>query len=171
MGYASAIRDIDEWRGLGRRVRRTGLAADISAVHAPPNAVPLFQVSGGDVQLMSMYGICMVVIAGGAGSTYIIGHTPTGGAWNAMCVTSVSFLADDPNTIYTWPGTPLAGALQPLGVGAVGVGNCIASFTAAYPIVIPGIIGLAVAVGNSTGLIDWIVHYVPLERGATLNAV
>ena len=149
---------------LGHRVRRAGLAADLTAVAT----VNLFQVIGGDVMLTGFYGKVTTLIGGGA-ATLILNHTPTGGAANAMCTTSISIAADAVNTLYTWDGT-LAGVLQPLGVAAVGVGNNVASFSAGNVIVVPGIIGLAVAV-VSTGVIDWVLHYIPLNTHCRVIAV
>lgn len=163
MGLGARVRDTEQYRMLGRRVRRVGLAADLTAVAT----VNLFQVSGGDVMLTSFYGKVTVLIGGGA-ATLILNHTPTGGAANAMCATSISIAADPVNTIYAWDGT-LAGVLQPLGVAAVGVGNCVASFSVSGGVIlVPGITGLAVAV-VSTGVIDWILHYIPLDTDSRIN--
>jgi len=167
MGLASMIKGLaggSTPAQLGHRVRRVGLAADLTAVAT----LNLFQVSGGDVLITGFYGKVTTVIGGGA-ATLILNHTPTGGAANAMCATSISIAADPVNTIYTWDGT-LAGVLQPLGVGAVGVGNCVASFATSEVIIVPGIMGLAVAV-VSTGVIDWILHYVPLDTDSVVVAV
>jgi len=166
----SLAQDIKELFGgenpaaLGRRVRRAGLAADLTAVAT----FNIFQVIGGDVMLTGFYGKVTTVIGGGA-ATLIVTHTPTGGAANAMCATSISIAADAVNTLYTWDGT-LAGVLQPLGVAAVGVGNNVASFSAGNNIVVPGIIGIAVAVA-STGVIDWILHYIPLDTRCRVIAL
>lgn len=164
MGLASRVNALASGGVLGTRVRRVGLAADLTAVAT----FNIFQVSGGDVLLTGFYGKVTTVIGAGA-ATLILTHTPTGGAANAMCTTSISIAADAVDTIYTWNGA-LAGVLQPLGVAAVGVGNCVASFATAFNILVPGIMGVAVAV-VSTGVIDWILHYIPLDTDSVVVPV
>ncbi|GAJ17375.1 unnamed protein product [marine sediment metagenome] len=175
MGFGSAIKGLTGGinpAALGRRVIRVGTFEDIKTESAPSGAaaVNLFRVWGGEVMVTGMYGIVTETIGVALCQMGPV-HTPTGGAVVDMCTVSAS-IADDPvNTIYCWDGTVAGAAIGPAGAGAVGVGIGIASFGANFQILVEGIIGLQVEVVADEGAIDWILHYIPLDPNAVVNAI
>ncbi len=144
---------------LGRRVFREGAFADLDAVET----VNLFRVSGGEVMITNMYGIVTTLIA--AACTMGPVHTPTiGGVETDMAAISASIATDAVNTVYGWDGA-ITGQIGPDGVG-IGV-----PFDANYQILVVGVIGLQVGVVATAGAIDWILHYIPLDPNAFVNAI
>ena len=145
---------------LGHRVRRYGQAWGTDLGTA---AWDIFTITGGDILVTSLYGIVTTLIAGGA-PVPRIQFTPTAGAAPAltpMCAAAADIIADAIDTIYTWDGT-IAGQLAPAGVASVGVGY--AGMEVGYQVLVPGVISITDADNNATGgVIDWILHYVPLD--------
>lgn len=167
MGLSAKVKEIELYRGLGRRVYRQGLAADLGAAFA---ALPLFLVSGGDVMLTGLYGKVTTLIGAGP-TTLILNHTPTPvppGVANAMCAVSADIAADPVNTLYFWLG-PLAAQLGPTGAAALGVGNSTQSFGTVPVIVVPGTIGLVVSANAGGGVIDWFLYYIPLDTDSEVT--
>lgn len=145
---------------LGRRVRRVGraLAVDLGLA-----AFDLFEVNAGDILVTHLYGIVTTLIAGA--SVPRLQFTPDGGALTPMCAAAVSIAADAVDTIYTWDGT-IAGVLAPAGVASVGVGY--AGMEVGFQVLVPGVISLTQGVQATAGVIDWILHYVPLDTDSVV---
>lgn len=149
---------------LGRRVIKVGVFGDIDAVEE----TNLFRISGGEVMVTGMYGKVTTAITGAL--TLNPRLTPTIGAVTTdMAATSGSLAADFVDTILTWDGTE-AGAIAPAGVGVIGTIG-IASFATNFQILVVGVITLNVAAAADSGAIDWILHYIPLDPNAVVNAI
>ncbi len=142
---------------LGRRVRRFGEAIGTDLGTA---AWDIFEINGGDILVTHLYGIVTTLIAGGA-PVPRVQFTPDGGALTPMCAAAADIITDAIDTIYTWDGA-LASLLAPAGVASVGVGH--AGFSVNYQILVPGVISITQAAGAATGgVVDWVLHYVPLD--------
>ena len=167
MGFGSGIKGLTGGRNpaaLGRRVIRVGAFADLDAVEV----VPMFRITGGEVMLTGMYGKVTTLIA--AACTLNPRLTPTiGAAITDMAATSASIAADPVDTILTWDGTE-AGQIAPAGAGVIGTIG-LASFATNFQILVVGVIGMNVAVVATGGAIDWIIHYIPLDPNAVVNAI
>ena len=167
MGFGSAIKGLTGGRNpaaLGRRVRRVGTFGDLDAVEV----VNLFQITGGEVMVTSLYGKVTTAITGACQLGLVL--TPTVGAVQTnMCGVCASLAADFVDTIYAWDGTE-AGALAPAGAGVIG---CVGygSFSTNFQVLVEGIIGQNVTVVATAGAIDWILHYIPLDPNAVVNAI
>lgn len=143
---------------LGDRVYRAGLAADLTGL----GTVNLFQISGGDVLLAGIYGKVTTQIGAVGATTIQLDLVPTGGASGVLCV-AVAINTDVVNTIYTITGDVAVG----MDVGtSIGVGHYQETNTM---VLVPGIIGMIVAVSVNTGVIDWTLHYVPLDTDSKVN--
>lgn len=162
MGFGSSIKGLTGGRNpaaLGRRVFRVGALADIDVAET----VNLFRVSGGEVMITNMYGICTALITG-ALTTHPV-HTPTiGGVATDMAAISLTLEAAVAGSILTWDGT-ITGVLAETGVG---IGT---PFAANMQILVEGVIGLTTGVPATVGAIDWILHYIPLDPKAVVNAI
>lgn len=147
---------------LGRRVRRFGQAWGTDLGTA---AWDIFEINGGDILVTHLYGIVTTLIAGG-NPVPRIQFTPDGGGLTPMCLAAADILADAIDTIYTWDGT-IAGQLAPAGVASVGVGYT--GMEVGPQVLIPGVIRITDADNNATGgVIDWIIHYVPLDTDSVV---
>jgi len=162
MGFGSALQGLTGGRNpaaLGRRVFRVGALADIDGA----GLVNIFRVSGGEVMITDMYGICTALITGAL--TIHPVFTPTVGAVETdMSAISLTLEAAVVNSILTWDGT-ITGALAETGVG---IGT---PFDANMQILVVGVIGLRTGVAATVGAIDWVLHYVPLDPNAFVNAL
>ena len=167
MGFGSAIKGLTGGRNpaaLGRRVKRVGTFADLDAVEV----VDLFRITGGEVLLTGMYGKVTTLIA--AACTLNPVFTPTiGAAQTDMAATSASIAADPVDTILSWDGAE-ASQLAPAGAGVIGTVG-YGSFSVNNQILVIGVIGLNVAVVATAGAIDWILHYIPMDANAVVNAI
>ena len=147
---------------LGRRVRRFGQAIGTDLGTA---AWDIFEINAGDILVTHLYGIVTTLIAGGA-PVPRIQHTPDGGALTPMCAAAADIIADAIDTIYTWDGT-IAGQLAPAGAASVGVGYT--GMQVGYQVLVPGVISITDANAAATGgVIDWILHYVPLDTDSVV---
>lgn len=166
MGFGSAIKGLTGGRNpaaLGRRVIKVGTFADIDAVEE----TDMFRISGGEVMLTMMYGRVTTPIT--AALTLNPRLTPAiGEVTTDMAATSGSLAGALVDTILTWPGTE-AGPIV-FGAGVVGCIG-IASFATNFQILVVGDIVLNVAFAATAGAIDWILHYIPLDPNAVVNAI
>jgi len=143
-----------------RRLRRAGLAADLTALAT----VNIFQVADGDIVLNGIHGKVTTVIGAGAGTTIQLNHTPTAGAAQVLCLASAAITGGAVNTIYTITGAVgVAMTVGMIGVGVYQITNRL--------VLVPGIIGLVVAVLVNTGVIDWYLNYTPLTPAASVTAL
>lgn len=165
MGLAQAIKALaggDNPAALGKRVRRPGVATDLAA--AAPTTVNLFQISAGDILLTGIYGKVTTIIGAVGATTIHLDIVPTGGVSQVLC-TATAINTDAVNSIYTIDGNP-ATAL------AVGAGLGMGRYQFVNPVIlVPGIIGLIVSVSVNTGVIDWVLHYVPLDTDSRVAPV
>ena len=147
---------------LGRRVRRVGQAWGTDLGTA---AWDIFEINAGDILVTHLMGIVTTLIAGGA-PVPRIQFTPDGGGLTPMCAAAADIITDAIDTIYTWDGT-IAGALGPAGATSVGVGYT--GMEIGYQVLIPGVISITDANAAATGgVIDWIIHYVPLDTDSVV---
>lgn len=161
MSLSSQIKDLyGGVAALGIRVKRTGLATDLTALAN----VNLFQITGGDILVVQLYGKVTTVI-GAANTTLRIQATPTGGAITPMSAASAAINADAVDTIYSITGAIAAAVAISAGLG-VGVGQ-LTNFL----IVVPGVIQLTVGAFVTTGVIDWTLSYIPLDEACQVAAV
>ena len=160
--YASAIKELAGGRNpaaLGRRVFREGALADIEGA----GDVDLFQVSGGEVIITMMYGKGTALITG-ALTTHPM-HVPVSNATATdMCAISLTLEAGVVDDIFSWDGL-ITDALEITGTG---IGT---PFSANTLILVPGTIILRTAVAATVGAIDWILHYIPIDKRAVVNAL
>ena len=143
-----------------RPIRRDGLAADLTAVAT----VNIFQVAGGDIVLNGIHGKVTTVIGAAVGTTIQLNHTPTAGAAQVLCLASAAITNGAVNTIYTITGA--VGVAMTVGLIGVGVYELTNRL-----VLVPGIIGLVVAVLANTGVIDWTLDYTPLTPAATITVL
>jgi len=162
MGFGTAIKELaggGNPAALGRRVHRVGSLADIDVAET----VNIFRITGGEVMLTCMYGHCTDLITGALTTHPML--TPTiGGVATDMCAISLTLEAAVADSILGWDGL-ITDALEIQGLG-LGV-----PFSANRQILVPGIIGLVTAVVATVGAIDWILHYIPMDPGAVVNAI
>ena len=162
MGFGNAINELAGGRNpaaLGRRVFREGALADIVGA----GDVNIFQVTGGEVMLTMMYGYCTELITGALTTHPML--TPVSNATATdMCAISLTLEAAVEGSILSWDGL-ITDALEETGVG---IGT---PFSANTQILVPGTIILRTAVAATVGAIDWILHYIPLDKGAVINAL
>ncbi len=150
---------------LGRRVRRFGQAWGTDLGTA---AWDIFEINAGDVLITGFYGIVTTLIAGGA-PVPRVQFTPDGGGLTPMCAAAADIITDAVDTIYTWDGA-IASLLAPAGVASVGVGH--AGFSVNFQILVPGVISITDGDNNATGgVIDWVLHYVPLDTDSVVLPV
>lgn len=160
------LADFGNPAALGHRVRRFGRAIDDDLGN---EAFDLFEINAGDVMLTSLYGI-VVTIAIAAAAKPTLQFTPDSNAAGItpMCVVESlggDWDGDPVDTIYCWDGT-VGGALDP----ATGTGIGIASFSANFQILSPGIISYLNDTGDvcTAGVVDWVLHYVPLDTDSVV---
>ncbi len=146
---------------LGRRVRRFGdaVADDLGSA-----TFDIFEINAGDVLITGFYGVVTTLIGANA-AVPRVQHTPDGGALTPMSGIAASIATDAVDTIYTWDGV-IASLLAPAGVASVGVGH--ASFSVNYQILVPGVISITNTVAADAGVIDWVIHYVPLDTDSVI---
>lgn len=167
MGFASELKGLEAGEAaLGRRVYRPGLTTDLAAIAANAPVVNLFRITVGNVLITHIYGIVTTGI--GVGATEIeLWHTPAAGPGAAtptnLCTDSASIANAAVNRIYTIDGS-LGGMTT-----SVGLGVGVASFGTNMLYLVPGIIALGVEEATNTGIIDWILHYVPLRLDARVS--
>lgn len=141
---------------LGHCTRRTGLVGDLAGTVT--FYVDLFEVLYGPILVTSFYGKVTTVIAG-ATTVIQLHHTPTGLAREALClVIGATINADPADTMYIIPGAP--GAAMTV---SDQVGVCDASMGTSLLILVPGITEMSVQTEEATGVIDWTLHWVPLD--------
>ena len=162
------LADFGNPAALGRRVRRFGraIADDLGLA-----AFDLFEINAGDVMLTSLYGIVTTIAIAGA-ATPQLQFTPDSNAGGITPMSDIITPAGDwdtdaVDTIYCWDGT-VAGNMDP----ATGVGIGIASFSANFQILAPGVISLTNGGDVCTaGVVDWVLHYVPLDTDSVVLPV
>lgn len=143
-------------------VRRVGLAGDIEPAHLTPGTV-LFTITGGPVEIHSLFGLITTVIGAGAAVPQLA-FKPAVGAISDLCAAAADISTLPAETLFTWTGL-LAGLLTPcVGLGHLDLTGAEAGFVSPLTIV-PGTINLINAVGGTTGVIDWYITYLPI--GAT----
>ena len=161
------LADFGNPAALGRRVRRYGqaLALDLGTA-----AFNIFEINAGDIMLTSLYGIVTTAITSGGAPVPGLEFTPdsnTPAGLTPMCLAAATIATDAIDTIYCWVGT-VGGQLAP----ATGVGIGIASFGTNVQILAPGIISVTNAGDMCTaGVIDWVLHYVPLDTDSVVVPV
>lgn len=135
----------------GLRVARPAAALPQTAQSA------LFTVSNGFIMLTSIFGVVTTVIQTQACNTKLVSN-PTASSTDVDLCAVLNISADAVGDIYTITGT--------LSDAMVGAG-CTAAAMAKPIIIAPGTIELSTAASN-TGAIRWVLHYLPLEAGATV---
>jgi len=129
-----------------------------SAVLPATTQTPYFTVSG-KVLITHIVGEVTVVFDGTANDIKLIAN-PTVGADVDLC-TALTVTSDTLGTIYTITGT-LADAMIATPSGAV-------QSQLAPIIVAAGSIDLDASATDTTGSTKWVLHYIPLEDGATVS--
>ena len=120
----------------------------------------LFTVAGGKVLITAIVGEVTTVIQTQANDTKLIANPTTGTSVDMCAVLDIS--ADEVGCLYGITGTP-ADALVGTNAGlTVGMGN-------KGIVVNTGTIDLSCAASN-TGAIKWTVHYIPIDKNATVVA-
>lgn len=144
---------------LDLRFARPGLLVTRPAAALPQSgAAPLFTISGGMVLLIDIVGVVTTVIQTQTNNTKLISN-PTVGTDVDICA-ALNISADAVGDVYTITGT-FSDAL--VGAGA-------AAAAQAKPVILPaGTLDLSCSASN-TGAIRWVLHYLPLEDGATVRA-
>jgi hypothetical protein len=160
MGLGQTVRGLSGGvlpAALGHLTRRIGPTTDL--VGTVPFDVNLFRITGGPILVTSFYGKVTATIGAGA-SILQLQHTPTStGAQENLCaVIGAGINTDAIDTMYVITGAPGA----PMVVSDQ-VGVCDASMSTNLLILVPGIINMEVTVAQSTGRIDWTLHWIPLD--------
>ena len=140
---------------LGHMLKRRG-TTDLAAVAE----VDLFTIAGGDILLTALVGRVTVVMD--AANTLIqLHHTPTvGGVQEDLCAEIAGHIgADIVGTMYTITGDHTAAMTSNTTVE----GQAVASMATNLDILVPGVISLDVTAFANTGVIEWTLHYVPLN--------
>jgi hypothetical protein len=158
----------DIWQGrrtLGVPAYKTAALAALTAT-----LTPLFNVAGGRVRLVSLYGQVVQVPAAAAGTILLrLRLTPTiVGAVTDMCADSADVVALAQYSLLTITGA--VAVAMGITAGATGV-QVLHSFATNQQSLEPGVIGLLQtnAGGNVTaGILKWTIHYLPLDPGAVL---
>ncbi|GAG45399.1 unnamed protein product, partial [marine sediment metagenome] len=118
----------------------------------------------GDVLLTGLYGLITTVM-GTFATTIQLWHTPTLGAVQVdLCgahATISDYLA---GTFFTITGAH--GDAMVSGNGTEGVG--VASFETNLVILVPGTISLNVGAAGNDGVIQWVIHWIPLSEQSDL---
>lgn len=162
MGFGSAIKGLAGGRNpaaLGRRVFREGAFADIEGA----GDVDLFEISGGEVMLTMMYG-CLTTLITGALTTHPMLIPTSNATATDMSAISLTLEAGVVDDILSWDGL----ITDELEITGTGIGT---PFSANTQILVPGIIILRTAVAATVGVIDWTLHYIPLDPNAFVNAL
>ena len=120
---------------------------------------PYFTVAGGEVLILGIYGEVTTILEAGANSIKLVAN-PTTGADVDMCV-ALDTDTDAAGTMYNITGTP-ADAMVATTSGAM-------TSQASGIVVAAGTIDLD-ATASKTGLTKWMLHYVPIDSGATITA-
>jgi len=150
-------------------VTRTGLAADCATQHL----VPMFDISGDDIEILGIIGKVVQAKAAGA-QTIELGHFPAGGARAILATASPTTASDVANKYYTWDGIigsqlVVAQTGDVIGFGAVG--SVLAGTSRAKNVFCPGRIDFTTAAANDlTGLIDWTIIYKPMSIASRVAA-
>lgn len=144
---------------LDMRFARPGLRVVRPTASLPQTTQSaLFTVSNGMILLTSIVGVVTTVIQTQANNTKLVAN-PTSGTDVDLCAV-LNISADAVGDIYTITGV-LSDAMVGAGVAAAAM---------AKPIIVPaGTIDLSCAASN-TGAIRWVLHYLPLEAGASVAA-
>lgn len=149
---------------LGHWTRRAGLAADL--VGTVDFDFNIFRVIGGPIMITSFYGKVTTVIGAG-GATLQLQHTSTEtGDQEDLSGIGGAIDTDAVDTIYTITGA-FAGAMAIS--DQVGVSD--ASMATNFIILDPGVMNIEVTTAETTGVIDWIMHWIPLEVDAAVVAL
>jgi len=150
-------------------VTRVGVADDCATQHL----VPMFDISGDDVEILGIIGKVVFVKAGTA-QTIELGHFPTGGARDIFAVASATTTGDVANKYYTWDGI-IGSALvvaqtgDVIGFGAVG--SVLLGTSRAINVFCPGRIDFTTGTANDvTGLINWTIFYKPMSIASRVAA-
>ncbi len=140
---------------------------------AGPTNVPLFNIAGGDIMVVALYGkvVPTALPATGIGA---IGATTinlflieaVGGGVIPMCTVSAAINGQAINTIYSITGAPGVQMVTQTGA-ALGVGALMATNKQAL---VSGVIILQVAASWNTGTIDWTVVYQVLSPTSRIVA-
>ena len=141
---------------LGHRTVRLGLTTDLETT----TAKNLFGVLGGDILMTGLYGRVTTEI--GAGNAILqLQHTPTIGAVavDLCAVIGAHIGADIVDTMYSITGAHGDAMVT----DATAEGVAAQSFATNLDILVPGIISLDVTGAISTGIIRWVIHWVPLD--------
>lgn len=153
-----------------RVVRRVGLATDVAT---QPTTTNLFTVSGGDVLVLAMYGKVMATKQVAA-QTIAVQHTPTAGVAAAIAAASATTSGDAINSIYSITGVPgdaliVAQVATALGVGQNG--NALGTIRSDL-VLVAGIISMLTGgATDNSGLVDWVISYVPLAPASLITVL
>lgn len=124
---------------------------------------PIFTVTDGPVLVAALYGVVGDVI-GAVATTLLLRANPVVGLDTDLCLGG-AITAATPGSFLSLTGT-LSDAL------AVVLASQGAIRSMTTPILVnPGAIDLVVAVGGTTGTIDWGCLWRPVDNGATITAV
>lgn len=156
MGYPNpAAQDQPAWTGLylGFRVDRAAAALPQTAQAA------LFTIAGGRVLVSSIVGEVTTIIQTQANNTKLVANPTTGTDVDLCAVLNIS--AKEAGTLFG-----ITGLFSDALVGA----NAGATVVPRNGIVLPiGTLDLSCAASN-TGAIKWVLHYFPLDEGASVVA-
>jgi len=161
MGLGNDVKALVATRAWGARVFRA------AAVPGAPGTHPIFRVGGGHIRLTSFVGEIVTVMDGVNAATLQIQNVPTIGAVaQNMSIAGGAITSFIVGTIFSLTGA----------VGAAMNENdpnheCLADSMATMLIVPPGTINLTVAAATQTGTIQWTLHYVAVDPGATVWAI
>lgn len=150
-------------------VTRVGVAADCATQHL----VPMFDISGGDVEILGIIGKVVFVKAATA-QTIELGHFPTGGARAILATASATTTGDVANKYYTFDGIigsqlVVAQTGNLIGLGAVG--SVLLGTSRASNVFCPGRIDFTTAGADDvTGLINWTILYKPMSIASRVAA-
>jgi hypothetical protein len=153
-------------RLLGGAVQQAvnGVYVPRAAATLPQTATgSLFTVSGGNVQIIQLYGVVTVAIQAQATTLKLVA-TPTTGTANDLCGT-LDMNAAEAGALVSITGLA-SDALQ----GAINKSGAVRGTVAGSGVIVaPGSIG-ATTGASSTGSMRWVCYYIPLELGAKLVA-
>lgn len=154
MGLGNQVKSLFTSRDLGLRVERLAALYIIGTT-------PIFRIAGGNIMLTSLFGITSVDHVPGAPTTVQFRADPTSGAAVVLSTAAADLNAAIEGTMFGPTGV--------VGV-ACGLGLAIAGFTNGFIIPI-GTIDITFGASPSPANIAFVLHYVPLDIGASVAIV
>lgn len=142
---------------FGRPVYKDPIALPASGV-----TQSLFTVSGGRVLMLGWFGECTTVCSAAAETLRLL-HTPTTGTLSNLSAVSASIANKAVGTLISVTG--LESDALALGTGEGGVSAML------RPVILrPGTLGILGGTASNTGAFKYVMGYVPLDEGATVDA-